>query len=103
MLKLLGGLAEGGVFLFTAGGLEGEAEHFDAAMGPEVYYSTLGVPGLLAVIEKAGCQLRHLEFDQWPQKHLVVIVQRLAQPAHPLARLGGSEPAMDVAPRRRPA
>jgi len=78
MLKLMRALEAGGVFVFSAGGLDEPAEHVDAAMGPEVYYGTLGIPGLLDVIEEAGCALRHLEFDQLPEKHLCVIVQRSA-------------------------
>lgn len=77
MLKLMHALDAGGVFLFTAGGLDAEDEHVDAYMGPELNYSTLGIPGLLKVIAEAGCVCRHLEFDQYPQKHLVVIVQRI--------------------------
>jgi len=77
MLKLMHALDAGGVFLFTAGGLDVEDEHVDAYMGPELNYSTLGIPGLLKVIAEAGCVCRHLEFDQYPQKHLVVIVQRI--------------------------
>jgi SAM-dependent methyltransferase len=76
MLKLMRALEPGGIFLFTAGGLDEAGEHVDAAMGPEVYYGTLGIPGLLAVVEEAGCNLRHLEFDQQPEKHLVVMAQR---------------------------
>ena len=76
MLRLMGGLEPGGVFLFSAGGLDVPGEHVDSAMGPEVTYATLGIPGLLDVIREAGCALRHLEFDQHPQNHLVVIVQR---------------------------
>lgn len=78
MLKLMRALEAGGVFIFTAGGLDAEDTHLDAAMGPEVGYSTLGIPGLLDVIREAGCMCRHLEFDQYPQKHLVVVVQRPA-------------------------
>lgn len=77
MLKLMHALDAGGVFLFTAGGLDAEGEHIDAYMGPELNYSTLGIPGLLRVIAEAGCVCRHLEFDQHPQKHLAVIVQRV--------------------------
>lgn len=77
MLKLMHALDAGGVFLFTAGGLDAEDEHVDAYMGPELNYSTLGIPGLLKVIAEAGCVCRHLEFDQYPQKHLVVVVQRI--------------------------
>ena len=78
MLKLMGALEIDGVFLFTAGGLDVEDAHVDSTMGPEVYYSTLGIPGLLDVIREAGCLCRHLEFDQYPHKHLSVIVQRIA-------------------------
>lgn len=76
MRKLMGVLEPGGVFIFTAGGLDEAGEHVDAAMGVQVYYGTLGIPGLLAVIGEAGCVCRHLEFDQHPEKHLVLIAQR---------------------------
>lgn len=78
MLKLMDALEIGGVFLFTAGGLDGPSEHFDSTMGPEVYYSTLGIPGLLEVLKDGRCVCRHLEFDQFPQNHLAVIAQRVA-------------------------
>lgn len=39
-------------------------------------WPTLEIAGLLAVIEDAGCTCRHLEFDQYPEKHLFVVVQR---------------------------
>jgi predicted TPR repeat methyltransferase len=76
MRKLMGALEPGGVFIFSAGGTDRPDEHVDATMGPEVYYSTLGIPGLLAVVDEAGCVCRHLEFDQYPEQHLVVIAQR---------------------------
>lgn len=76
MLKLMALLGSGGVLIFSAGGLDAPGEHVDSSMGPEVYYATLGIPGLLEVIELAGCVCRHLEFDQYPQKHLCVIVQK---------------------------
>lgn len=85
MFKLMRALEPGGVFLFTAGGLDQAHEHVDAAMGPEVYYGALGIPGLLAAVEEAGCLLRHLEFDQHPEKHLVIIVQRPDGEAPPSA------------------
>lgn len=78
MLKLMHALEIGGVFIFTAGGLDAEDTHVDSTMGPEVHYSTLGIPGLLDVIREAGCICRHLEFDQYPQKHLYIVAQRLA-------------------------
>lgn len=80
MAKLMAALEPGGVFLFTAGGLDAPSEHWDSLMGPTVYYGTLGIPGLLATIEEAGCLLRHLEFDQYPETHLCVIAQKPAVP-----------------------
>lgn len=76
MQKLMSALEAGGVFLFSAGGLDKPDEHRDSSMGPSVYYATLGIPGLLATVDEAGCVCRHLEFDQYPQNHLCVIVQR---------------------------
>ena len=78
MLKLMHALEPGGVFIFTAGGLDAPDAHVDSSMGPEVQYSTLGIPGLLDVVREAGCVCRHLEFDQFPEKHLYLIVQRPA-------------------------
>lgn len=77
MLKLMSALEARGVFIFSAGGLDEAQEHVDSAMGPAVYYSTLGIPGLLEVIKDAGCVCRHLELDQYPQTHLCIIVQRV--------------------------
>jgi SAM-dependent methyltransferase len=76
MRKLMGALEPGGVFAFTAGGLDAPDEHVDATMGPPVYYATLGIPGLLEVAAGACCLCRHLEFDQHPEQHLFMAVQR---------------------------
>jgi hypothetical protein len=32
---------------------------------------------LCHLIVESGCVIRHLEYDQWPEKHLVVVVQRV--------------------------
>ncbi|MDB5746009.1 MAG: hypothetical protein JWP72_857 [Massilia sp.] len=72
-------LEAGGVFHFSAGGLDSPAEHVDSAMGPSVCYGSLGIPGLLEVIREAGCICRHLDFDQYPEKHLCIIVQQAGQ------------------------
>ena len=76
MKKLMGALAPGGVFIFSAGGLETEGDHYDSTMGPEMYYSALGIPATLKLVEECGCMVRHTEFDQWPEVHWVVIVQK---------------------------
>jgi hypothetical protein len=35
------------------------------------------LPALCRLIAEAACIIRHLEYDQWPEKHLVVVVQRV--------------------------
>ncbi|MGX4641468.1 class I SAM-dependent DNA methyltransferase [Massilia sp. SYSU DXS3249] len=76
MLKLMRALEPGGVLIFSTGGLDAPGEHVDATMGPALTYSTLGIPGLLAVIAEGGCVCRHLEFDQYPEQHLYIAVQK---------------------------
>lgn len=80
MRKLMGALEDDGVLVFSAGGLDAPHEHVDASMGQPVYYATLGIPRLLALIADAGCVCRHLEFDQHPEKHVYLVVQRVTAP-----------------------
>lgn len=75
--KLLTSLNSGGICIFTAGGLDSAEEKIDACMGPEIYYSALGVPRLLTVMTEAGCRCRHLEYDQHPEKHVYLIAQKI--------------------------
>ena len=75
MLKLMSSLEPGGVFIFSAGGTDAPGEHTESFMGPEVYYSTLGISGIVEVVREAGCLCRHLELDQRPSSHLYVISQ----------------------------
>ena len=62
---------------WTTAGLDGPEEKRDSAMGPPVYYSVPGIPQTLEAIAAAGCVCRHLEYDQWPEKHLFLIAQKL--------------------------
>ena len=100
MAKLMSALEPGGVFLFTAGGLDAPSEHWDAHMGPSVYYATLGIPGLLDTVDKAGCVPRHFEFDQYPETHLCVIAQKVVQAASQQTADGSGE-VLAVDPERR--
>lgn len=85
--KLCGALTDGGVFIWTTGGLDGPAEKRDAAMGPPIYYSVLGIPETLRVIAAAGCVCRHLEYDQLPEQHVFMIAQKFSPAA---ARANGA-------------
>ncbi|RZI44720.1 class I SAM-dependent methyltransferase [Herbaspirillum sp. HC18] len=77
LTKILQGLAPKGVFIFTTGGLDAPAEKVDSAMGPQMYYSVLGIPGILELLSDCGCICRHLEYDQYPELHLYVIAQKI--------------------------
>lgn len=75
--KLMNALAHGGVLLLTTGGLDEPEDVQNDAMGVPMYHATPGLPVLTRLIGTCGCVIRHLEYDQWPEKHLVVVVQRL--------------------------
>lgn len=77
--NLTAALAPGGVLIFTTGGLDAPEEKHDSSMGVPICYSVLGIPETLRLLHESGCICRHLEYDQWPEKHLYVIAQR---PAH---------------------
>lgn len=75
--KICAGLAPGGVCLFTTVGFDEPGDHGDSGqMGVALAYGTLGVPRLLELLPKFGCVPRHLEYDQHPALHLVVIAQK---------------------------
>lgn len=78
LAKLVSGLNESGVMIISYGGTDAPEELFDSSMGPEVYYGTLGVNGLLALLSKLGCCIRHVEYDQYPELHVGIIVQKTA-------------------------
>ncbi|MEP0203089.1 MAG: class I SAM-dependent methyltransferase [Halioglobus sp.] len=75
--RLVSCLNTGGVFIFSFGGTEEAGEHRNKVMGPEVYYSSLGTNGFLRLILDLGCICRHLEYDQYPELHTYLIVQKM--------------------------
>lgn len=64
--KLLASLKPKGVCIFSMGGTDQPQEKTDSFMGPKMYYSSLGIPKTLELIEHSGCICKHLEFDQYP-------------------------------------
>jgi SAM-dependent methyltransferase len=74
--KTCAGLAPGGVFIFTTGGVDEPEEKSDSAMGVPVSYGVLGIPRTLEILAQAGCICRHLEYDQFPEPHLYLIAQK---------------------------
>lgn len=74
--KLIASLNPKGVFIFSCGGTDQEGDHTDDVMGPEVYYASLGINGLLKLFMSLGCLCRHLEYDQYPELHTYLIIQK---------------------------
>ena len=83
--KICNGLAPGGVCLLTSVGFDEPGDHGDSRqMGQPLAYGTLGVPRLLELLAEFGCIPRHLEYDQYPELHLVIVAQKKdSQPAGP--------------------
>jgi len=76
LAKLCAALNPGGVLIFTSGGLDGPGEVTNPCHGQPLYHAALGIPQLLRLIDQYGCICRHLEYDQYPELHLYLIIQR---------------------------
>jgi len=66
------------VMIFSFGGLDEPGDHTDDTMGPMMYYSSLGTNGFMQVLLDNGCAIKHLEFDQYPELHAYMVVQKIA-------------------------
>ncbi|MGD1851360.1 MAG: class I SAM-dependent DNA methyltransferase [Cyanophyceae cyanobacterium] len=76
LTKLVFSLNTGGVLIFSFGGTDEPGNHTNSFMGPEVYYSSLGINGFLQLFVSLDCICRHLEYDQYPELHTYLIVQK---------------------------
>lgn len=74
--KIINNLNVGGIFIFSFGGTAEPGDQRNKHMGPEVYYSSLGINGFLKTLMNLGCIIRHLEFDQHPELHAYLIVEK---------------------------
>lgn len=74
--NLCSALAPGGVMIFSAGGLDDAGETWDSHMGVPMYHATIGIREILRVVDRSNCICKHLEFDQYPELHLFLIVQK---------------------------
>ena len=76
LAKLCGALNPGGVLIFTSGGVDTPGEVTNPCRGQPLYHAAPGIPQLLRLVDAAGCVCRHLEYDQHPESHLYLIVQK---------------------------
>ncbi len=75
--KLCGGLTEEGVMVFTSGGLDEPDDDSNPFLGQPLYHAALGIPKLLTIISENGCVCRHLEYDQHPELHIYLVIQKI--------------------------
>lgn len=75
--KLCQAMEAGGVLLFTCGGGHASDKITGSFHGLDFSYSTLGVDAFLQLLINAGCTCRHLEYDQFPENHVVMIAQKV--------------------------
>ncbi len=69
--KLCDALANGGIILFTAGGVDGEIT--GQMCGQHFYYSSLAEEEYLRIMKVNGCKCILMERDQHPEEHVVFI------------------------------
>lgn len=72
--KLCSALQPGGILIYTFG--DDYGEHQSHWHDDTFHYSTIGINENLRLLMENQCQLRHLELDQYPEKHVVVIAER---------------------------
>lgn len=76
--KILAGLSDGGVLIFTIGGVDGPSEVHDSSMGPPMYHASQGITATLQSLARNSCACRHLKYDQFPEPHVYIIAQKIA-------------------------
>lgn len=74
--KVLAGLVPGGVLIFTTGGVESPEEVTNPCYGQPLYHAAPGIPAIMRTLEESGCSCRHLEYDQYPERHVFIIAQK---------------------------
>lgn len=73
--KLCGMLRMNGILTYTFG--DDYGEHESDWHNDKFYYSTIGINGNLKVIMENNCECRHLELDQYPEKHVFIIAKKI--------------------------
>ncbi|GAA3634451.1 class I SAM-dependent methyltransferase [Flavivirga jejuensis] len=75
--KLCNLLKPDGILLFTFGDTIGE--HIDTWHNEKFCYGSVGITEILNIISNSNCECKHLELDQYPSKHVSIIVKKLAE------------------------
>jgi len=75
LTKLCGLLSDQGILIYTFGDAVGE--HQDEWRNQTFNYSSIGIDENIRVLRENGVTLRHLELDQFPEKHAYIIGQKV--------------------------
>lgn len=78
LIKLCNALEIDGILLLTCGGGYQSSEISGSFQGQDFEYSTLGVDAFLKILREHHCTCRHLEYDQYPEKHVYIIAQKIS-------------------------
>lgn len=73
--KLTRFLSKNGILIYTFG--DDMGEHTSQWMDDEFYYSSIGINKNIQILMDNGLKILHLELDQYPQKHVVVIARKV--------------------------
>ena len=71
IVKLCQLLAKDGILIYTFGDAIGE--HDDQMKGDTFHYSSIGIEENLTILAMHDVTCKHLELDQWPEKHVYLI------------------------------
>ncbi len=74
--KLYAALAPSGVLITTTGGIIQPGDVTNPFLGEPLYTAAIGIPRFLQLLHESGCVCRHVEYDQWPERHVVIVAQR---------------------------
>jgi predicted TPR repeat methyltransferase len=72
--KLCGMLSPQGILLYTFGDAVGD--YVDIWHNEQFSYGSIGISENLKAVADAGCVCKHLELDQFPEKHVCIIVEK---------------------------
>jgi SAM-dependent methyltransferase len=75
--KLCGMLKSQGILAYTFG--DGYGSHESDWQMDKFHYSTIGITGNLQILKECNCECRHLELDQYPEKHVFLIARKADQ------------------------
>ena len=77
LIKLCYGLKPNGVLIYTTGGLDKAGDITNPFLGQPLYHAGWAINDLLRTLNECHCVCQHLEFDQFPGKHLYIIAQKI--------------------------